>query len=779
MKKILIVSTFPPRKCGIGTYAYSQAKYYKELGYEVITLGLGKDSSSYRKLHLNKEGIVATSKWLLTQSFDEVHLHFVDGFFNFEENKLAKVGLFKLFALVSRKFVIVVHEIIPDVKANFTRLAALSFADEFEVHTEKEKKAIYQIFNESKFKLSFQEQKMQLPTKIISNRMMPKVSVIEHDRYFRPYFLGSKAEARKVLKLDLNKKIVVSLGFIQKHKGFDRVIDAMEQLNGNEVQYYIVGSRREEADDIVEYYNYLENRIQESSKSIQIVNKFLTDEEFDVWVKAADALVLPYREIWSSGVGARAKLLGCPVIASDLPTLREQLEHQEHYLFKDVNTLSEILLNLPIKEDSDDFVSQEVNPDDRQVKRKILVVAPVLTDKFVGGAEIVIKDFVSILSRSEKYDITVVSTKSDSVSDFNNKASSTNPKDFGWYDNVKIVRFPTISPLKKIHQWAHSKYNQSSGSIMNGVWKYSGLTGIGLIGYIKKHIDEYDIVYVPHYLYPLSHRLITIAKHKNIVHPFVHDEEALKNINNKKFFQHAQFIIVNSDAEKAILDKHNIPFFCPIDEVGNRVDAPILTSTKKEQSELLEKIGVKPKKYIFYIGRISKMKNVDDLIHWHQSFLEKTSLNIALVIAGKGDPCQVAGLEKLPDGIKYAGFLSDEEKNTMIFNALAVSQLSILESFSLVMIESWLARVPVIVHQNCLPIKYNFIRGQSPGFLVGDEGDYIRAIESLVFMNDDKYQEMANNGYEFAAQNFVTEVFNGKLINQFDKVISEVSKNAR
>lgn len=777
MNKILIVSTFPPRKCGIGTYAYSQAKYYKDLGYEVITLGLARDSSSYRKLHFNKEGILATSKWLMTQSFDEVHLHFVDGFFNFEKNPALKVGLFKLFSLVSKKFVIVLHEIIPNIKANTTRLVALSFADELEVHTDKEKIAIHSIFKNAKLNVKAYDRKIKVPMRFLSERIMPNISVVEHDRYFCPYFLGSKNEARELLGLDLNKKIIVSLGFIQKHKGFDRVIDAMELLEKNEILYCIVGSRREEAEDIIAYYNYLEGRVNSSLKSIRIVNKFLSDEEFDIWVKAADALVLPYREIWSSGVGARAKLLGCPVIASDLPTLREQLVGQEHYLFSDADVLSEILSNLPKKVDNTTIVIEKL--DAFSSNKKILVIAPVLTSKFVGGAEIVIKDLVSILSQSRKYDITVLATQSDSVADFNNKARDTNPREFGWGDNVKIIRFFTISPLKSIHKWAHSRYNQSSGVIMNSIWKYSGLNGVGLINYVKKYIDDYDIVYVPHYLYPISHQLIKIAGKKNIVHPFVHDELALDNINNKKFFQHARSIIVNSDAEKYILDKHNVPVFCSIDEIGNRVDIPTFADDQQKRSRLFEKIGVKPKKYLFYVGRISKMKNVDDLIHWHKAFLEKTALNIDLVIAGKGDPCKVADLDKLPKGIKYAGFLSDEEKNIMMSNALAVTQLSILESFSLVMIESWLSRVPVIVNKNCLPIKYNFIKSQSSGFLVGDESEYIKAIESLIFMPAKKYKEMGKNGYEFASRNFTTEVFNQKLIQQFDKAISEVSKNAK
>ena len=51
----------------------------------------------------------------------------------------------------------------------------------------------------------------------------------------------------------------------------------------------------------------------------------MSDAEFDVWIVAADALVLPYRHIWSSGVCERAALYHRPVIASRTGGLADQV----------------------------------------------------------------------------------------------------------------------------------------------------------------------------------------------------------------------------------------------------------------------------------------------------------------------------------------------------------------------------------------------------------------------------------------------------------------------
>ena len=54
--------------------------------------------------------------------------------------------------------------------------------------------------------------------------------------------------------------------------------------------------------------------------------RYVSDEAFDRWILAVDTVVLPYREIFSSGVLERANLLGRPVIASRVGGLEDQLE---------------------------------------------------------------------------------------------------------------------------------------------------------------------------------------------------------------------------------------------------------------------------------------------------------------------------------------------------------------------------------------------------------------------------------------------------------------------
>jgi SAM-dependent methyltransferase len=71
-----------------------------------------------------------------------------------------------------------------------------------------------------------------------------------------------------------------------------------------------------------------------------------SDEEFDRWIVASDAVLLPYREIWSSGVLERARILDRRVIAAPAGGLVEQVRPDDMIVSDDVelaNAIAELV----------------------------------------------------------------------------------------------------------------------------------------------------------------------------------------------------------------------------------------------------------------------------------------------------------------------------------------------------------------------------------------------------------------------------------------------------
>ncbi len=128
--------------------------------------------------------------------------------------------------------------------------------------------------------------------------------------------------------------MLVCLGFLQPSKGFDRAVDAFASVfasrdastpngSGAGASLYLVGSVREDTAENRSYAQALRTRSSEVA-GVHLIERFVPEEEFDLWVAAADRVVLPYRRSWSSGVLARAHELGVPAIVCDVGGLAEQ-----------------------------------------------------------------------------------------------------------------------------------------------------------------------------------------------------------------------------------------------------------------------------------------------------------------------------------------------------------------------------------------------------------------------------------------------------------------------
>ena len=155
----------------------------------------------------------------------------------------------------------------------------------------------------------------------------------------------SKEEARKRLGLPLDKSIVLYCGNFKVWKGVDTLAEAASLLP--DVLVVMVGATKES--DL--------KRIQEKVRGCEnvIVEGFKSPEELPVYLAAADVLVLPNTAKDENSLLFTSPLklfeymaAGRPIIASDLPSLREILDNSNAIFFKPdlAKSLSETTLTL-------------------------------------------------------------------------------------------------------------------------------------------------------------------------------------------------------------------------------------------------------------------------------------------------------------------------------------------------------------------------------------------------------------------------------------------------
>jgi glycosyltransferase involved in cell wall biosynthesis len=123
----------------------------------------------------------------------------------------------------------------------------------------------------------------------------------------------------------------------------------------------------------------------------------------------------------------------------------------------------------------------------------------------------------------------------------------------------------------------------------------------------------------------------------------------------------------------------------------------------------LEKWGLRPGRYLLFVGTVQPRKNLERLIEAYSNLTPSPSPNLGeggpggvgeavkLVIAGKLG----WGYERVVElakqhGVMLTGYISDADRYTLLQNALVYVQPSITEGFGLPVLEAMAAGVPVV-----------------------------------------------------------------------------------
>ena len=143
------------------------------------------------------------------------------------------------------------------------------------------------------------------------------------------------AEAKQRLGIRETDKAMLFFGRIKPYKGIEYLIDAFRLLLRTRQDYRLIIAGRADTGD--SYWKSLLNDVRDYTQrgSAIIIPEFIPDHETEVYFKAADVLVLPYRRIYQSGVLFLGFSFGLPALVADVGSLRDEIvEGQNGFVFK-------------------------------------------------------------------------------------------------------------------------------------------------------------------------------------------------------------------------------------------------------------------------------------------------------------------------------------------------------------------------------------------------------------------------------------------------------------
>jgi len=190
-------------------------------------------------------------------------------------------------------------------------------AHHFFVHTEKMKRELIEEFGIQDFRIAI------IPFGI--NNAVPNTSL-------------TAQEARERLGIPANERVILFFGNIAPYKGLEYLVDAFHQIQAGRNDYRLIIAGRPKGPK--NYWSGIEETISENvrSGSVLLRNGYIPDEEIEIFFKAADVLVLPYRYIYQSGVLFLGYSFGLPALSADVGSMKEDIvEGKTGFVFEPEN----------------------------------------------------------------------------------------------------------------------------------------------------------------------------------------------------------------------------------------------------------------------------------------------------------------------------------------------------------------------------------------------------------------------------------------------------------
>ena len=280
-----------------------------------------------------------------------------------------------------------------------------------------------------------------------------------------------------------------------------------------------------------------------------------------------------------------------------------------------------------------------------------------------------------------------------------------------------------------------------------------------LYAYICEHGSDYDFFLFIPYMFGTTYYGSLIYPEKSILIPCLHDESYAHLFIYKKMFERVAAIIYLSEPEREVANRLYHPT-CKQIVMGGGIDTTFSSNPERFQKKY--KIF---SPFILYAGRKDPGKNVPQLLDFFRRLKQDNLSDLKLVLIGSGN---IGIPPECKNDVIDLGFVSPQDKYDAYVAATILCQPSVNESFSIVIMESWICETPVLVHGNCAVTRDFCIKSNGGLYFT----DYFEFKESVQFLLDhpSMRKKMGQSGKQFVLNNFSWE----KIVDNYKKELVNI-----
>jgi glycosyltransferase involved in cell wall biosynthesis len=288
----------------------------------------------------------------------------------------------------------------------------------------------------------------------------------------------------------------------------------------------------------------------------------------------------------------------------------------------------------------------------------------------------------------------------------------------------------------------------------------------GLSQHIERYGSEVLLVFIP-YLFSTTFFGVRIHPDRTFIIPCLHDEGYARLSSLQECYHRVRGLIFHTRAEMEL----------GIDRFRLRADQCFLfgegidTDLTPEPERFRRKYALKDP-YVLYAGRRDAGKNTPLLMNYFALYKKRYPSPLRLVLIG--NILVRIPLERRADILDF-GFVSRQDKIDAYGGAALFCQPSVMESFSIVIMEAWLCGTPVLVNARC-PVTVEHCLQSQGGLFFDDYLEFEGCLQALL-EQPDRSRNLAENGRHYVLAHFHWDRVSEKFIQLFRRTWVEIGSS--
>ena len=312
-------------------------------------------------------------------------------------------------------------------------------------------------------------------------------------------------------------------------------------------------------------------------------------------------------------------------------------------------------------------------------------------------------------------------------------------------NGVDVARFPVeeerdLSAFNRLSEPLYARPHSEADEL---AWlRRQGPYAPRLVEAVARRKGEFDAIVFFTYLYYPTYFGLQAAPERSVLVPTAHDEPPLRFRIYDTMFARARALAFCSVPERELVSSRF--------GLGGRPEA--VTGIGVETAEPGDVEGFRIRHdirgpYALYAGRIDAGKGCEEMVCFYDRYRRDHAGAAELVLIGR----LAMGEPRVP-GVRYLGYLSEEEKRAALAGARAVLCPSPFESLSIVLLEGFALGTPALASARSPVLKDHCVRSQG-GLYYSCADEFAEALDLLV-RKPDLRQALGENGRRYVRESY-------------------------